>query len=645
MGKRSRKPINRMPHSSSPVLWARFMGFRSSSKIKLTQHTGLRLDEKGSAMRYPIRELLLSAALLCAVSARGDAQAQAPTPETPTITQKTVPNFVPVSDAMLRAPKPEDWLLYRGNYQGWGYSTLEQVNKTNVKNLQLVWSRTMTPGLNEITPIVHDGVMYLGNPGDVIQAIDAATGDLFWEYTHPLPPRDQFPAIHGQRKRSISLYGDKVIFATWNNFVVGLDARTGRRAWQSNRGGNLFVQNSSGPIVMNGIVVAGSTCQVAGFGCYVTAHNVTDGEEVWRNEMIPRPGQPGYDTWGGAPFEKRWMTGVWGELTYDPDLDLVYYGSSGAGPASEAQRKMPGATMAGTNTRFAVRPKTGEVVWKHQVLPRDNWDQECTFEMMPITTPVNPDPAVMLSVNPNARRGPRKTLTGVPCKTGIAWSFDAATGEFLWARATNEQNVVAKIDAKGLVTVNEDVVLKELGKTYHVCPTYNGGRDWPYGAYNPRSNVMFVQLANVCIDTSARTDRGPQPEFVYNTNNVGKFATGKDKAGRIDAISVETGKTLWSWETRVSNYAPILATASGLLFNGSMDRYLRALDADKGTVLWQTRLPSQVVGSPISFAVNGRQFIAITSGGGPIAATQTVVTPEADTASGANAVYVFALPR
>jgi alcohol dehydrogenase (cytochrome c) len=361
--------------------------------------------------------------------------------------------------------------------------------------------------------------------------------------------------------------------------------------------------------------------------------------------MIPRPGEPGDETWAGSPYESRWMTGVWGHLTYDPDLDLVYYGSSGVGPASEAQRKMPGATMAGTNTRFAVRPKTGEVVWKHQVLPRDNWDQECTFEMMPITTPVNPDPAVMLSVNPNARRGPRKTLTGVPCKTGIAWSFDAATGEFLWARATNEQNLVAKIDATGLVTVNEDVVLKELGKTYHVCPTYNGGRDWPYGAYSPRSNVMYIQLANVCIDTSARTDRGPQPEFVYNTNNVGKFATGKDKAGRIDAISVETGKTLWSWETRVSNYAPILATASGLLFNGSMDRYLRALDADKGTVLWQTRLPSQVVGSPISFAVNGRQFIAITSGGGPIAATQTVVTPEADTTSGANAVYVFALPR
>ena len=215
------------------------------------------------------------------------------------------------------------------------------------------------------------------------------------------------------------------------------------------------------------------------------------------------------------------------------------------------------------------------------MLPRDNWDQECTFEMMIINTPVNPDAnAGMLSVNPDARRGPRKTLTGVPCKTGIAWSFDAANGEFLWAKPTVEQNLVARIDAKGLVTVNEDVVLKEVDKTYHVCPTYNGGRDWPQGAYNPRSNVMFMPLSNLCIDSTARTDRGPAPQFVYNTTNVGKFATGKDKVGRIDAISVETGKTLWSWETRVSNYSPILATGGGLLFNGSMDRYLRALDAD-----------------------------------------------------------------
>jgi alcohol dehydrogenase (cytochrome c) len=582
--------------------------------------------------------LLTAAAILCALGLTGAAQAPARTP-------RTVPNFSTLTDQMLRTPKPDDWVIHRGNYQAWGYSPLEQINKNNVKNLQLVWSRAMEPGINQMTPLVYNGVMYLGNPGDVIQAIDAASGDLIWQYRQEQPPAASFPANYGQRKRSIALYGDNVYFVSWDNTVVALDARTGKLVWQTNRGGNLLVQNSSGPIVANGVVVAGSSCQVAGFGCYVTGHDAKTGKELWRNELIPRPGQPGDETWAGSPFESRWMTGVWGQLTYDPELDLVYYGSSGVGPASEAERKMPGATMAGTNTRFAVRPKTGEVVWKHQVLPRDNWDQECTFEMMIINTPVNPSSAGMLAVNPNVSGGRRKTLTGVPCKTGIAWSFDAANGEFLWAKPTVEQNIVERINEKGLVTVNENSVLKELGKTYHICPTYNGGRDWPQGAYNPKTNVMYMPLSNLCIESTARTDRPSAPSNVYNTNNVGKFAAGKDKVGRIDAISVETGKTLWSWETRVTNYSPILATGGGLLFNGSMDRYLRALDADKGQVLWQTRLPSQVVGGAVAFSINRRQYIAVAAGGGTLAAIGVSMTPEADTLGGGNAVYVFALPQ
>jgi len=194
-------------------------------------------------------------------------------------------------------------------------------------------------------------------------------------------------------------------------------------------------------------------------------------------------------------------------------------------------------------------------------------------------------------------------------------------------------------------SVASDSVLKELGKTYHICPTYNGGRDWPQGAYNPKTNVMYMPLSNLCIESTARTDRPSAPSNVYNTNNVGRFAAGKDKVGRIDAISVETGKTLWSWETRVTNYSPILATGGGLLFNGSMDRYLRALDADKGQVLWQSRLPSQVVGGAVAFSINRRQYIAVAAGGGPVAAIGVSMTPEADTLGGGNAVYVFALPQ
>ena len=248
-------------------------------------------------------------------------------------TVRAVSNFVTVTDQILRSPKPEDWLIYRGNYEAWGYSPLDQINKTNVKTLQLVWSRVMAPGINQATPLVYNGVIFLGNPGDVIQAIDAATGDLLWEYRHPLPPTSEIVAVHGQRKRSIALYGDHVYTVTWDNIVLALDARTGERVWQTDRGGDLYISNSTGPIVANGVVVAGSTCQRAGFGCYVTGHDAQTGRELWRNEMIPRPGEPGDETWAGSPFEARWMTGVWGHIVYDPELDLVYYGSSGVGPA------------------------------------------------------------------------------------------------------------------------------------------------------------------------------------------------------------------------------------------------------------------------------------------------------------------------
>ncbi len=449
-------------------------------------------------MRHPILEFVLSTALLCAIGATASAQAPAPAPTSPTKTLKAVPNFTAVTDSAMRAPRPSDWLMYRGNYQGWGYSPLEQINKTNVKSLQLAWSRAMGPGPNQATPIVYEGVMYLASPGDLIQAIDAATGDLLWQYKHPLPPEEMFQNDQGQKKRGLVVYGNRVFFLTWDNMVVSLDARTGEQVWQTDRGGTFFTTNSSGPIVANGVVVAGSTCNTYG-GCYVTGHDAQTGRELWRNEMIPRPGQPGDETWAGSPFESRWQTGVWGFITYDPDLDLVYYGSSGVSPASEAERKMPGATMAGTDTRFAVRPKTGEIVWKHQVLPRDNWDQECTFEMMVINTQVNPDARApgMLSVNPDARRGMRKTLTGVPCKTGIAWSFDAANGEFLWAKETDRteprrqdrrqgpgHRQRGRRSQRGRQDLSRSVPPMPAGATGRWAPTVR------------RSNVMFMPLSN-----------------------------------------------------------------------------------------------------------------------------------------------------
>jgi alcohol dehydrogenase (cytochrome c) len=253
---------------------------------------------QGGDMTRAFRRVLQAGALACSMGAVAHAQnvaAPAPSPQnnlaaSPTFAppQRTVANFVPVTDQTLRAPKPDDWLLLRGNYQGWGYSPLDEINKSNVKNLQLVWARVMEPGINESAPIVYNGIMYLGNPADVIQAIDAVSGDLIWEYRRALPDPEQLHSLWGQRKRSIALYNDRVYFVTWDNYVVALDARTGQLAWQTNRGGDYYVSNSTGPVVVDGIVIAGSTCQVAGFGCYVTGHDARTDGRMGRDHLRSR---------------------------------------------------------------------------------------------------------------------------------------------------------------------------------------------------------------------------------------------------------------------------------------------------------------------------------------------------------------------
>jgi alcohol dehydrogenase (cytochrome c) len=251
----------------------------------------------------------------------------------------------------------------------------------------------------------------------------------------------------------------------------------------------------------------------------------------------------------------------------------------------------------------------------------------------------------MMAMGRRANAENRKTLTGVPCKTSIMWSFDEAKGDFLWAKSTVYQNLVNGIDAKGKVTVNPDQLLRDLHKTYHQCPTHSGGRDWPFAAYSPQTNVMYVQLQNLCTDYKVRADNIPsKPSDQYNTIGKPMVADGSTNIGRLDAISVETGKTLWHWETAASNYSPVLATAGGILFNGAMDRYFRAMDQADGKVLWQTRLGSQVFGTPVTFRAGGRQYVAVAAGGG-YNTVSPQLRPDLDQVSGGNMVYVFALPN
>lgn len=560
--------------------------------------------------------------------------------------QVDISTLAPVTDEVLANPEPGDWPSYGRTIENYRYSPLDQITKDNVGQLTLVWARAMEPGNMEAAPIEYQGVLFTGNPGDVVQAIDAATGQLIWEYRRTLPDKALLNTL-GEAKRGIALYEDKIYMATWDNFIVALDAKTGQVAWETDRGGGTdLVSNTTGPIVANGVVVAGSTCQYSEFGCYVTGHDAATGEELWRNSFIPNKGEEGDDTWGNSEFDQRWMTGAWGQMTYDPKLDLVYYGSTGAGPASETQRGTEGGTMYGTNTRFAVKPKTGEIVWRHQVLPRDNWDQECTYEMVPVDIEVGPsaDMDGLLAIGQNAS-GTKRVLTGVPCKTGILWQFDAETGDFIYARSTVEQNLISSVDDTGLVTVNEAAMPLVPDVAVHMCPTFLGGRDWSPTAFNPDSKIMFVPLTNMCGDLTA-LDQEPTGLDVYNTELEYKMPEGVTDAGRIDAIDVVTGKTVWSYTQQMPQYSPIVATAGGLIFTGGADRKLKAIDQETGDLVWSTTLASRASGHPISYEVDGRQYVAIPAGG-PGFATNLITASGAtdDAVSGSNTLYVFALPE
>ena len=577
------------------------------------------------------------------------------------VAQAPMDKFVPVTQEYLHNPDPADWPMLGGNMAHWNYSSLDQVNRENIGSLQLVWARQMptTGGRAATSPLIHKGIMYLISPNDAIVAVDAVTGSRIWEYRRELPAAGEGPGLirhnYSGPKRGLALHGDKIFTVASDNAVIALDARTGKMAWEVFRGGDGYVANTSGPIVANGILIAGGSCQNAPFACYVTGHDIKTGKELWRNEVIPRPGKPGDETWGGTTFESRWCTGVWGQIVYDPVLNLVQYGSTGICPASDYQRGVAGknATLAGTNERWAVRPETGEVVWRRQLLPQDNWDQECTFEMMLVDSPMRPNPNAegMLAANPKIVTDNVRTLVGMPCKNPVFWSLDAKTGEFFYARETfrGAQNLYDKIDpVTGLATMNQALVYDRPGKKITYCSSHSGGRDGHVApAYDPKRNIMIQATGNICTTGSARDNRRPTPAFTYNVDerqvqnpNVAPMENGQYPVGRITAVDVATGNTVWQYLQRPYNYSAVLATAGGLVFNGDAARYFFALDIDTGKKVWEVRLGSMCCGYPVSYSVDGRQYIAVVAGYG-----RNSLAPEIDSVAGQNMIYVFALPK
>ena len=375
---------------------------------------------------------------------------------------QTTAEFVPVTDVALRAPSPDDWLMWRRTLDGWGYSPLNQIHRGNVGQLRLVWSRALnTPGRQQGTPLVYDGVMYMPNPSDVIQAIDAVTGDLIWAYRRDLPDDVCEFMMAGvcTTNRNLAIYENLIIDTSVDDYVFALDATTGDLVWETQILDYRVnpANQSSGPIIANGKVVSGRSCMPRGGpeACVIAAHDALTGMELWRRHTIPRPGEPGDETWGGVPYEERKHVGTWMAPSFDPELNLIYIGTSVTSPA-------PKFMLGGTdnahlyhNSTLALDADTGEIVWYYQHL-NDSWDLDHPFERLLVDTAVDPNPAVVDWINPRLRPGEsRRVITGIPGKTGIVYTLDRQTGEFLWAVPTVGQNVISSIDgATGVVTEN-----------------------------------------------------------------------------------------------------------------------------------------------------------------------------------------------
>ena len=560
------------------------------------------------------------------------------------LSQESVLDFKPVNAAMLENPEPYDWLMYRRTYDAWAYSPLGQVNRGNVSELRLAWSRAMEPGEQETTPLVHDGIMYIAHPGDVIQALDATNGDLIWEYR-----RNKLVAGK-TRIRNIAIYEDKIFHITkQEQHLIALDARNGNLVWEVPVEGNF----SSGPIVADGKVISGRSCSpVDGpTACYIAAYDPNDGSEIWRTHTIPRPDQPGGDSWGELAYEDRRHVGAWGVGSYDPDLNLLFWGTSVPAPSLERVRGTPGGDVLFSNSTLALDAESGAIAWYYQHLPRDNWDLDHVFERFLIDTPVMPDAGSVRWINPRILAGEtRKIVTGIPGKTGIVYTLDRESGEFLWAWPTLNQNVVTDIDpVSGRVFVNEDLIVDAFEEIL-VCPGRSGGKNWPAGAYSPLTGLMYEPQQNLCMLHTGNT-ASATPEEVYASSVVfiqdPEIEDEPYPVGRVDAVSATTGRTAWTYQQRAGMISGLVATGGGLVFGGDVNRRFKAFDDRSGEVLWEVIVSAPVSGHPISYGVEGQQYIAVPVGGATAEPERRVLSihPEIKPSRGINALFVFALPK
>jgi len=531
-----------------------------------------------------------------------------------------------------------DWPHYGGTQLSWRYSALNQINTANVKSLTPAWifqTGDYSEGL-QATPIVVDGVMYVITARAQVFALDAATGRVVWRYRYP-PVR---PGLSGgiaefQDNRGVAVGNGMVFFGTADNHVVALDQKTGREVWKvgvddpKQCGCSI---NAAPLLVKDKVVVGGNGGDQAHRG-YLTAFYAKTGRLAWRWYVVPGPGEKGNETWKGDSWKygggSPWMTG-----SYDPSLNLIYWGTGNAASDFYDADRVPSAdhskdTNLYTASVVALEADTGKLRWHYQEVPDDIWDYDSSYEVLLMDRQV---------------RGRMRQILVHMNKSGLTFVLDRVTGEFLGVFSTPEvRNWITGVTEDGkLVGRNEP----KVGQPETFCPSTAGAKSWNSIAYSPRTGFIYTPTNEICNGLNP-TAEGPQEGRGFMNSSMDfKLAPGRTTFSHLDAWDPITGKRAWSYPYEYILLASVLATAGDLVFTGDPEGNFFALDGRNGTKLWSYQTGAGHRGSAVSYSVNGRQYIATPTGWQTslVGGIGYSLFPDLNPRSGST-VVVFALPE